>query len=650
MTPRKLLLVFLMSSYRFIDSSYMPPDLNTNELSLDRRTRSMEPETRTRNWDPRYLTQGAEKATLERYPYPLDSKTMSQYTQEFVHSDWHYTKQITDNWSVSEHGFPILESQDGDFQDCVSKILSRFRSGDTYDTCFSVPGTPTILSKIAMFESFGVPIAGILLEWIDRWMTEHDHPLKPDFPGCPSDYTKELAIQLKAGWVPETLIQKAQTWLCTKIWGKVVLDTQTGILELTPQFRAQGNNLDLCVTTWYLEFLGSLGLEHRVMNRNQFHEALYAAAKKCCTKEAPAQELDRKLAREKDLPAPQELAQAPKPQMLAQATEGPWAAVHEALEPLFSAYDLTDPLHKEHMTRFLCAMAARTYAPGSNAPWTLVMSGKGGTGKTAFGLALALDSAPAVIIPAAGASSKGNIERIVGSSIAILDEFDEITRKSEISELKDFISANSFKVRFSFRRDAETVPASWAILATQNSPQFTQDDGAQMRRYAWLPISGGQNEGDRRSEFLIENRERIHAIAALLYKGGYPFTKYRDPEAVGPSIEESMVEVPDTVATASGFLPSIARLIQSPEGKVTGLNLPEIWELVAAPGDKYSPRKAAPLTKALEEQGWTVHRFKGNKRVWLPAGVEPKNVVSIHPDQLAVLRRSLANCEPTILD
>ena len=506
------------------------------------------------------------------------------------------------------------------------------------------PQKEKLLGPLIALDKWELGLTAPLLNWIDEYLTRTEHPLAHS-DGGKSDLTMWLGGQVKEASTGSRIDWISGT-LSSKLAGILRYNPTSGALEITSMGKSQGHTTASIYPCLRLEICEELGISDRSLPPNLFKELVMKVAKEQHSMETPLTELKRKLNRfQKDLPTPQELQGAEKPDLITQATEGPWHQILKKVEPLFEAYDLKDDTDKEHFFRFLVGLAARTHNPGCPLQWALTLSGNGGCGKTSFGELMALKAAPAVSVAMGQLGTKGLIENISSSSLLILDELDNYTRKRDLAELKDFITASSHQVRKAYRADSEGVQAQWVFLATTNAATLPNDDGAQMRRWAWVNLDGGVAEGEKRAEFLKIKAPMLHALGFLSYLGGYGYSKYVPTDTLPKELEA--IETPDEATAVSYFSEAIERVITLEDGKLAALGTKDLWYLVS--NDAYHPRKAPQFIASLESKGWSKVTGLGRKKCWIPPtyGNQEPGWVLLLPDQLRNLKDQLSRQSPS---
>lgn len=351
----------------------------------------------------------------------------------------------------------------------------------------------------------------------------------------------------------------------------------------------------------------------------------------------PTEELSGYLQGYRDtLPTQETLAATVAPRKLSEAT-GAWADLRDSFKGLWDAYNLTDPLEQELLVRGLLGVVQRQLVPGCPMQWALTLMGGAGTGKSMLGEVMALTAAPAV------QASIGDIRysEVLGASVLVFDELDtQLGPHKELAHMKSFITTTRHRARLSYRRNAQTIPATWSVICTTNADSLPYDDGAGMRRYGVVRVTGDAQDGQRRYEFLKANRERLLAALYLLHLGGYSCNL--DAELLGETAptSEAIVATSDEGALLGAVLPYLADFVTEGEG-FKGFTTSNMWHLVAQDFNRPTPnrRVLGEFAKVLVEAGWVQKLTRSRSRVWVPEDYT-NSVFQAHPQTREALERA----------
>jgi hypothetical protein len=402
-----------------------------------------------------------------------------------------------------------------------------------------------------------------------------------------------------------------------------------------------GNYEHVVYTAIRQEFQGQL--TPAMANAAFLQSIVQDSIRKHMATESPIGELDRVYAQYKHCFP--ELNPDERPNLISEG-KGAWAEMYQRLAPLFDVYGILGCHREEELqTRSLLGIITRTYVPGEVMQWTCLYSGSAGCGKSVIGIIMALDTAPAVVITPSDLGKSKTIEQLAGASVVVLDEMDVSVSKRDIAENKSFLSQTEFRIRRAYRRDAEPIKATWSVISTTNSETLPHDDGAGMRRYGLIRLSGGMAEGDKRAAFLIENRRYLQAAMVHLHKAGYPINLGADMVALNQETSHDLIEVPDEVHLLNASLETLSRLMFTDSGSILWMTTKTIWELIS--NEKFHPRRAAGISDTLKSAGWKYRRSQGlgsvNSKFWAPPNCPDEvQVVPIHPDLLPTLRKAIA--------
>lgn len=326
------------------------------------------------------------------------------------------------------------------------------------------------------------------------------------------------------------------------------------------------------------------------------------------------------------------------------------AAVREAavklLQPAFEVYDWQDKHSQEALIRFLGAIANRALNPGCVLHWVLLLTGDSRTGKTSFFEQLTPPKTQTVsLLPGDFRMNKVG-EKVVGAGVVVLDELDTFTDRLDLGHLKSFITSSETHQRLAYRRDAVSMPHTYAIGATSNLDSLPEDDGAGMTRYVRCKVKGTVADGVRRVKFLMTNRDLMLAVGTALAQSGYPYNM--DPEfmALTDPDRQMLVEAPEDAGTVAAFLGSILSVTYNEkDNSILKLTLRDICSLAGI--DLKSRRMTSKIKAVLEEEGWEARLYRGRYRSWMPSDLPSDvEVISTHPDQVQRIRSNVANLGP----
>jgi predicted P-loop ATPase len=172
----------------------------------------------------------------------------------------------------------------------------------------------------------------------------------------------------------------------------------------------------------------------------------------------------------------------------------------------------SEPIYQVMIRRFLIAAVARAFEHGCKQDCALILQGGQGHFKSTFFEVLAskewfTDSITSVA---------GKDERLKLHRFWILEwsELESIFKRSDISQVKAFVSSQVDDVRAPYARDSLELARPSIIVGTTNEGQFLADTTGN-RRFWVVPIKKPMDIPKLRKE-----RDRIWAAAVSLYKAG----------------------------------------------------------------------------------------------------------------------------------
>jgi putative DNA primase/helicase len=157
--------------------------------------------------------------------------------------------------------------------------------------------------------------------------------------------------------------------------------------------------------------------------------------------------------------------------------------------------------------RWMISAVARIFRPGCKADCVLILEGPQGIYKSTtfevLGGAWYTNDVAAL-------GTKDAQEQIVGIWIVEFDELDAVTRASDISRVKAFVSRGTDRFRFSYGHRVEQHPRQCVFGATSNKDTWQRDETGARR---WWPVRCGTIDIDR----LRDDRDQLWAEARDRY-------------------------------------------------------------------------------------------------------------------------------------
>jgi len=236
----------------------------------------------------------------------------------------------------------------------------------------------------------------------------------------------------------------------------------------------------------------------------------------------------------------------------------------ERVETVFIDYLNTPdtPYFRETIRVFLMAAVARTYCPGHKFDTAPILSGPQGIRKSTFIKEL-FGEAWTGELSAHMASNKDAVEQMMGMLCLELPELSSM-RKSEVEDVKHFMTIQRDRVRLSYDRRMGVFPRSCVLMGTTNAVSYLKDSTGN-RRWWPIPVNVPMIDTDR----LAANRAQIWAEAAHLYwllRETYPKQKMplylRNREAIRRALE--MQEEAREETAEEGVGAQIAEWLENP--------------------------------------------------------------------------------------
>ncbi len=175
-------------------------------------------------------------------------------------------------------------------------------------------------------------------------------------------------------------------------------------------------------------------------------------------------------------------------------------------------FGTTEPMHQVMLKRFLIAAVARAFAPGCKQDCVLILQGGQGSFKSTFLETLASecwfnDSTKSI-------ANKDDVLRLHRFWILEWSELENIFKRSDISQVKSFLSSRTDDVRPPYGRSSIELQRPSVIVGSTNEVQFLADPTGN-RRFWVVPISKSPDIAMLKAE-----RDRIWAAAVALFRAG----------------------------------------------------------------------------------------------------------------------------------
>lgn len=211
-----------------------------------------------------------------------------------------------------------------------------------------------------------------------------------------------------------------------------------------------------------------------------------------------------------------------------------------SIDNLASRYLGTDdPLYDEMLKRWLIGAVARAFDPGCQLDYALLLQGKQGVGKSTFFKTLGgkwFDDSVKDI------TSDDAFLMLDRCWIQELAEFERITKKKEIEDVKVFVTRVNDIFRRKYDREASEHPRRSAICGSVNKLSFLLDETGH-RRFWVIPVNPSLKKIHLAQ--LKADRDLIWGSAVAAYKAG-ELPKLSDEFEERSALNNKRFEVEDT--------------------------------------------------------------------------------------------------------
>ena len=289
--------------------------------------------------------------------------------------------------------------------------------------------------------------------------------------------------------------------------------------------------------------------------------------------------------------------------------------------------------HEEMLiNRWSVGAVERAYHPGCLMDWCLVLKGKGGSGKSSFFVERSPYPGAVSIVESIGELKSENYgyKALRSNWVTMLDELDSVFGdKRELGAIKPLITKNADKFRIPYGIEEETHYRAGVFGATVNGDEPLKDDGAELRRWCTISLSGGGKDdhitGPRRAAWYSKTKDMFWRSAIALFKSGYgsvlsPSEKTTEAERKEESTQRvsGSLELLDQIEDIER---SLYGTPDSPVSDAPAFHLDVLTTKFLGSGVR-SNAAVKDIRYALEKSGWTSDRFrykKDRQRLYRPS-------------------------------
>ncbi|MDS1006105.1 virulence-associated E family protein [Clostridium sporogenes] len=191
-----------------------------------------------------------------------------------------------------------------------------------------------------------------------------------------------------------------------------------------------------------------------------------------------------------------------------------WDGEERVETVLIDYFGVEDNVYARAASRiFICGAVARIFNPGCQLDYVTTIVGKQGIRKGTFYRYMAKKDDWYTEL--ATIKYKEAIEETMGKWIVEMAEMAP-TKKSEIEEMKAFITNKSKTIRMAYARNPIDIPRQYVLVASTNEPTFLKDPTGD-RRY--LPVDADMTKATKSIVKDLRNEvDQIYAEAVILYK------------------------------------------------------------------------------------------------------------------------------------
>ena len=273
---------------------------------------------------------------------------------------------------------------------------------------------------------------------------------------------------------------------------------------------------------------------------------------------------------------------------------------------------------------------ARGYEPGKKQDEAPVLIGGQGIGKSTFWSLLLPDPDWYTDDLNLSETHQKRVENMLGAVIAECAELQGI-RRTELNNLKAFMSSGSDKLRLAYRENQEAMPRRVVLVGTTNDNDCIPKDDAGNRRFVPIRVSGEPGLlADRIRRDLPEIRDQVWAEGLARYREGV--SSYLPYEYLPLLQEETKKHESVNEVTDQAITEAIERLVE--QGGLIGeeSNLFKMKQVTDEMGEMFPKmNRLKEIGHSLRALGCEKKQHRTHKAVW----VVPGELANAHRDKVA---------------
>ena len=259
---------------------------------------------------------------------------------------------------------------------------------------------------------------------------------------------------------------------------------------------------------------------------------------------------------------------------------------------------------------FLISMVSRVMQPGCKADYVVVLTGKQGMNKSSACRVLAGEDYFSESMPAIRGDAVESRRHLLGKWLIEMAELAS-ARKSEIDDLKAFITGQVDKVRQPYARRDKSVPRQCVFIGTVNEEEFLADNTGGRR---FWPVRVTQPVD---LNALAADRSQLFAEAVAAYQAGERGYFDRDFEEKYVKPMQDAARVSDSwKAPIQKFLNSHTDESSSQLPPYKEVSIDEIlWRALDIPRAQHAGASQRRVAAILKQMGWASHHLNSGN-VW----------------------------------
>jgi len=283
-------------------------------------------------------------------------------------------------------------------------------------------------------------------------------------------------------------------------------------------------------------------------------------------------------------------------------------------------FGTNNPLYQTFIRKTLIAAVARVYDPGCKVDTTLILQGGQGVGKSTFFKTLASDDWFCDDMGSPnGNNKKDEILKLHTAWLTEWGELEKIFSKSEVSDIKAFLSTSSDRVRMPYGERTKITPRMGIIVGSTNKLDVLRDPTGS-RRFWVIPVAK-----EIPIDLLKRERDAIWGAAVEAYKNGETWHLNRDEQKQSDTNNEVFSTVSPWLEDIENYLENKVSVSTEELLTLMGVVKENISQAKRAQGEISDVMMSLKWVKCENIKGDDGKRRRGYKRPVVVTTPEPES-------------------------